>query len=210
MILNRYFAAERDAIEVLEAKRDAISRQIEELDEEHGGEEGLLMEAKNDKGKVTKATISNRVKQLRIENGQLIVKEEGKQRQLRIENGQLTIDDERAQEMALLKQYLDLIEQEAEANRKVKEAQKTLETKVIAQYGKLSVDEIKTLVVDDKWLTTIAAAVQSELDRVSQALTGRIKTLAERYAAPLPVLVAEVETLAAKVNEHLARMSVAF
>ena len=40
--------------------------------------------------------------------------------------------------------------------------------------------------VDDKWLATLAAAVQGELDRVSQTLTGRIRQLAERYATPLP------------------------
>ena len=53
-------------------------------------------------------------------------------------------------------------------------------------------DEIKTLVVDDKWLATLAAAVQGELDRVSQTLTGRIRQLAERYATPLPQLTGEV------------------
>jgi len=44
------------------------------------------------------------------------------------------------------------------------------------------------------------------LDRVSQALTGRIKQLAERYATPLPELTDEVETLAARVDEHLKKM----
>ena len=56
----RYFAAEQSAIEQREAKRDAISRQMEEMDEEHGGEEGLLNEAKNDKGKLTKASVKAR------------------------------------------------------------------------------------------------------------------------------------------------------
>jgi type I restriction enzyme M protein len=41
-------------------------------------------------------------------------------------------------------------------------------------------------VVDDQWLATLAAAVQGELDRVSQTLIGRIRQLAERYAPPLP------------------------
>ena len=48
--------------------------------------------------------------------------------------------------------------------------------------------------------------MQTELDRVSQALTGRIRQLAERYSTPLPALNAEVEALAAKVNAHLAKM----
>jgi type I restriction enzyme M protein len=67
-------------------------------------------------------------------------------------------------------------------------------------------NEIKALVVDAKWMTAIATAVQGELDRVSQTLTGRIRQLAERYATPLPQLVEEVETLAAKVDGHLKKM----
>jgi len=78
--------------------------------------------------------------------------------------------------------------------------------KVAAQYGKLSEDEIKALVVGDKWLVTLAAAVQGELDRVSQTLTGRIRQLAERYATTLPQLTGEVATFAARVDEHLRKM----
>ena len=47
---------------------------------------------------------------------------------------------------------------------------------------------------------------QSELDRVSQALTGRILLLAERYGTPLPRLVEEVDTLSSKVDAHLKKM----
>ena len=75
-----------------------------------------------------------------------------------------------------------------------------------AQYTKLSIDEIKFLIVEDKWLTTLAADVQTELDRVSQVLTGRIKLLAERYAEPLPQLVANLAVLNAKIDAHLAKM----
>lgn len=75
-----------------------------------------------------------------------------------------------------------------------------------AQYGKLKEPDIKALVVEDKWLTQLATDVQGELDRVSQALTARIRQLAERYAAPLPQVVDEVEVLAAKVEGHLAKM----
>ena len=60
--------------------------------------------------------------------------------------------------------------------------------------------------VDDKWLAALAAAVQSELDRVSQTLTGRIRQLADRYAAPLPQIANEVETLSARVDKPLAKM----
>jgi type I restriction enzyme M protein len=74
------------------------------------------------------------------------------------------------------------------------------------KYTELTEEEIKTLVVDDKWLATLANAVQGELDRVSQTLTGRIRQLAERYATPLPQLVDEVAALSARVDEHLKKM----
>ena len=88
----------------------------------------------------------------------------------------------------------------------MKDAQKALDTKVAARYARLTEAEIKTLVVDDKWMARLSAAVQGELDRVSQTLTGRIRELAERYATPLPKLSEEVETLAARVDEHLKKM----
>ena len=80
----------------------------------------------------------------------------------------------------MLEDYQALIEKEAAAGRQVKDAQKALDAHVAATYGQLTEGEIKVLVVDDKWLVTLAAAVQGELDRVSQALTGRIRQLAER------------------------------
>ena len=181
LIIARYFAAEREAIEQLEAGRDAVTRQLEELDEEHGGEEGLLAEAKNEKGKITRATVAARLKDIKS-------------------------DKEATDERKLLTAYLALIEHESAANKKVKDAQKLLDAKVAAQYAKLSIEDIKTLVVDDKWLTTLAADVQTELDRVSQALTGRIKQLAERYAEPLPQLAADVAALSARVEAHLKMM----
>lgn len=181
LIVARYFAAEQAAIAQLEADCGDVTRRMEELDEEHGGEEGLLAQAKTDKGKLTAKSVRDRLKAI---------------------TGDKDSDDERR----MLDCYLALVEQESEAGRKVKDAQKALDAKVAAKYGRLTEGEIKTLVVEDKWLTTLAGTVQSEIDRVSQALTGRIRQLAERYATPLPKLTGEVATLAARVEEHLKKM----
>jgi len=66
--------------------------------------------------------------------------------------------------------------------------------------------EVKTLVVDDKWLATLDAAINGEMDRISQALTQRVRELAERYAVPAPKLAARVDELEGKVNQHLVKM----
>jgi type I restriction enzyme M protein len=115
-------------------------------------------------------------------------------------------DRDAADERKVLTEYLALTEMEAKAIRKVKEAQKALEAKVAGQYGKIDVKVIQSLVVHDKWLAHLRLAVQSEMDRVSQALAARIKTLGDRYAMPLPKLVDEVAELSARVDEHLKRM----
>lgn len=184
LVVGRYYADEAAAIAELEAKRDAISRELEELDEEQGGEDGPLAEGKTDKGKLTAASVKARLKAIKHE---------------------LDVDEERQS----LENCLALIEREAEASKKVKAAQKMLDAKVLAHYAQLSETELKNLVVDNKWLTTLQADVQTELDRVSQALTGRTRQLAERYATPLPALNAEVEAMAAKVNAHLVKMGFA-
>ncbi|MFH0879098.1 MAG: N-6 DNA methylase, partial [Lentisphaerota bacterium] len=181
VLIARYFSTEQAAIESLESEADVIVQGMEEMAEEQGGEEGLLDAVKNDKGKITKAAVILRIKEI-------------------------ASDAEFADELNVLKEYLAFVEKEADANGRVKDAQKALEAKVAAKYGKITDDEIKTLVVDDKWLAALAAAVQGELDRVSQALTGRIRELADRYATPLPQFTNEVATLAARVDEHLKKM----
>ena len=42
--------------------------------------------------------------------------------------------------------------------------------------------------------------------RFVDAITGRIKQLAERYATPLPKLTEELDILASRVDEHLKKM----
>jgi type I restriction enzyme M protein len=99
-----------------------------------------------------------------------------------------------------------LLDRQVEAKVRLRTAQEDLEAKLDAKYPKLKEDEIKTLVVEDKWLATIAKAVQGELDRVSQTLTGRIRELAERYATPLPQLTDQVAALASRLDENLRKM----
>ena len=184
ILIARYFAAEQAAIEALEAELAAIEQQLDELKEEQGGEDGLLaevIEGEGDKQKITAKAVKARLKE--IGN-----------------------DPEFADERKALEDYAALLDKQADAKSRLKAAQEDLDAKLDAKYPKLTEDEIKTLVVDDKWLATLAAAVQGELDRVSQTLTGRIRQLAERYATPLPQLTDEVAALAARVDGHLKKM----
>ena len=184
LIVARFFAAEQAALEVLEAKAEEAARAVEELDEEHGGEDGLLFEAKTDKGKLTAKSVKDRMRDIRT-------------------------DKDAGDERAMLKTCLTLIEAAADADAAVKAAQAELDVAVVAQYAKLTEDQVKALLVQGKWLAQVRADVAAEVDRVSQALAGRVKVLAERYATPLPKLAEDLGALSAKVAAHLKRMGFA-
>lgn len=188
LIIRRYFPEEQATLERLEAAKQTITREREEMEEEHGGEDGLLDGAKNENDKLNKMSVGNRIKELERERNL---------------NGD---DDESMAELAALEKYLGLIEREAKAGKQVRDARAELDRKVYEKYGKLDENEVKTLVVDDKWFETLDAAVRSELERIAQNLTGRIRTLAERYERPLPQLAVAAEELTAKVEGHLDRM----
>jgi len=184
ILVARYFVAERDAIEALDNRLATLEQKLDEMREENSGEEGLLaevIEGEGDKQKIAAKAVKARLKVI------------GK-------------DPLYADERTALEAYTELLEQQTDAKAKRKAAQEDLDKKIDAKYPKLTEVEIKTLVVDDKWMARISAAVQGELDRVSQTLTGRIRELAERYATPLPKLTEEVGALTARVDEHLTKM----
>ena len=179
-----YFVSERSALEALDNQLAALEQRLDEMREENGGEDGLLaevIEGEGDKQKITAKAIKARLKE--------------------IGNEPLYAD-----ERATIEKYADLLEQQSEVKVKRKAAQKDLDKKIDAKYPRLTEAEIAALVVEDKWMARLSAAVQSEINRVSQTLTGRICQLAERYATPLPALVDKLGTLAARVDEHLNTM----
>jgi type I restriction enzyme M protein len=181
LIINRYFASEILVIENLECKRDNIAMQIEEMEEEHAGEEGLMADSRNDKDKITSVSVKDRLKKIRGSK-----------------------DDE--EECKVLEVYLKLTDAQSDLNKKIKEQQKALETKVWNKYKELSDDDIKSIVVDDKWMQTMESAIHTEMQRISQRLTLRIIELAGRYETPIPDLINEVKALEEKVNNHLSKM----
>ena len=205
LIIARYFADEQKSIEQMAADVEAIAQEMEEMKEEHDGEEGLLSEVIDDKGKISKAAVTARLKAIMLDSDS---------------------DDVGTQDVAsLLNKYLALIEKESHAKKKLHDVQNMLDIKVAAKYGiavktrdgvetqniaslpqPLTESEIKTSVVDDKWLATLSADVQLEIQNVASSLATRIKELAERYAAPLPQLTQDVDELTCKIDAHLKTM----
>ena len=182
LLVQEYFAAERAAIDALEAEAESLGATMEELREEHGGEDGLLANATDDKGKISKGNLAKAIKEL----------------------GKRTADT--ADEYDLLQTYRKTFEAEKKAQDRIKLALIELEREVIDQYPRLSLDEIKTVVVEKKWLRNIEQRIGTEMDNISHRLTQRIRELAERYETPLPELETAVDDIEQRVKGHLAAM----
>ena len=180
LIVARYFAKEQADIDRLAADLEATSAQLTELEEEHSGEDAPFAGL----DKINKAAVNDRLRE--IGN-----------------------DKTAADEIAVLKDWLKLNATEADLKKRLKDAEVTLDAKALAHYPKLSEAEIKTLVVEDKWLAALDADIHGEMDRVSKQLTQRVKELAQRYEVPLPQLTGRVAELEARVNAHLAKMGFA-
>ena len=183
LIIARYFAEEQAGIDAAQADLDTASQAVEEYIEEHAGDEGLLEEAANDKGKITKGGLKE------------MLKKYGK-------------DPEYAEECKAAKHATKLMDQEAKAKKHLRSLADALDEQVLAKYPKLTEDEIKVLAVDDKWFTSIRAGIDGEVQAIAQRLAGRVRELDERYAVPLPAIEKEVADCAAKVEAHLAKMGV--
>lgn len=185
LVIARYFPDEQRLLDDLKAEAERLAQELEEMKEEHGGEDGLLAEVMDEKGGINKGALTRRLKEIKQ-------------------------DDEAVDESEVLEAYKDLLERQTEANRRVREAQKALDEQVVERYEQLTADEVKTLVVEDKWLAALRAEIEQEVERVSQALTGRIRQLTERYATPLPEIEQQVAAAKARVEAHLLKMGVAW
>ena len=181
LIVARYFSEEQAAIDQLVVEFESVTAHLSEMAEEHGGEDGAFAEL----DKVNKANVVARLKEIK--------------------------DDEDAKnETAALNGWLKLNSEGASFKKRLKEAEASLDGEAYAQYSQLTESEIKTLVVDDKWLAALDIAVHGELNRVSQQLAQRVKDLAERYELPLRAMRGRVADLEDKVNGHLERMGFAW
>lgn len=179
LIIARYFEAEQEWIDERVAMLDQASQELESFIEEHSGDEGLLVDALNDKDKVTKKSVSARLKEVQ--------------------------DPE---EKASLEQAKKLFDNEAGLKKAIKEAQAELDLAVFRHYPQLSETDIKELVVDGKWFASLQTAIKAEIERVTQQLANRVKELEQRYAQPLPEISAEVENLSIQVAGHLEAMGI--
>lgn len=181
IIIQEYFANEQAALQQVESELESIQSEISNYEEEHAGEEGLLADAANDKGKFTKATVSKRLKEIKG-------------------------DPSEKEAYELLQNIEKLFDKIASLSKELKEKTAQLDELCMKQYDKLSEADVKQLVIEKKWMNTLQTNINGEIDAISQRLTSRIKELGERYDDTLGAIDSNVKELEEKVNAHLQKM----
>jgi type I restriction enzyme M protein len=181
LLVRHLFAGDLELIEALRSQLEETSSRLAELEEEHASEEGAFSEL----DKINKAAVNSRIKEIRK-------------------------DPEAAEELAVLREWLELSDEETSTKKALKTAESELDDQAYGRYDSLAEAEVRELVVEGKWLASLEQAVAAEVERVSQALTSRLKQLGERYGDALPAISQRVEELEARVAGHLERMGFAW
>jgi type I restriction enzyme M protein len=181
LVVARYFADQQREIDAFQAEIELLESRIEELEEEESGEDGAFAPLE----KLNKTNVKERIQDIKKLVRTLPHLES---------------------EAFVLQDWLDLAAEKTASQDALKTANAALDGLLYATYPALTEDEIKALVVDDKWLGAVSAAVHGELDRISQNLARRVRALAERYETPLPCAVHHAAELEQAVHRHLERM----
>ncbi len=179
LIVERFFTEQKGNIEESERAAEIVESELEALLEEHGGDEGCLLDALSDTGKLVKGKL-----------GKLIKEASDKE------------------EKAALEKAKKLLDTQTDSRKAVKAAEEALTEITLQKYSQLSNEEVKSLLLDDKWHATLFASVRGSVDRVTQRLAERVKTIEERYADPLPLIEQSVEALSGTVGKHLKQMGI--
>lgn len=180
IIINRFFAKEESQLEALEEEVSQASEALDIFNVDFGGEEGILRDYLNDKGRIAKKDF---VKILR--NPEL-----GKE------------------ERDALKDYelLSEIEETLKDKRKTKEVE--LVELISKKYASLKDPDVKNILIEDKWIKAIREVVEIELESTILKLSKRLSELNDRYHVTLPNIEKERGELSEKVRIHIEKMGV--
>ena len=178
LIAHRYFSDDLAKLEEKQNELERLSQELESHLEEHSGEEGALNDVLDAKGKLSAKLLKAELEKSGIE------------------------EDERA----ILQTAQTLMTQEKVAKDAVKTLSEALNLAIFKQFGQLSEEEIKQLVVNDKWLATLQSRIENRLENAIQQLISRLNTLEDRYRSPMAELAQEVEMWQQKVDAHLKNM----
>ncbi|GAA8375480.1 type I restriction-modification system subunit M [Helicobacter pylori] len=108
-----------------------------------------------------------------------------------------------SEDKKILKTALELLEAKNKALKMKNKAHEDLELKAFHQYKNLKLNEIKDLIIKDKWLKSLKNALENKILKRINAFTSALNTIISNYSNSLLELDKEVKESESKVLEHL-------
>jgi type I restriction enzyme M protein len=189
LVIKHFFSQDKQKIDLLSSQVELYTAQLAEIEEEHTQEDGLFADFE----KINKAIIEKELKNI----NSLLDKKNKNQPNNEAEN---------KTKKQVFEQYIALSEKIKTTTKQLKDDTLALDNKVFVFYKTLNIQQIKDIVIQDKWLNELQKRINGEMQRISQRLTQRIKQLAERYHNPLPQITQQTQDAEDKVLKHLQKM----
>lgn len=125
---------------------------------------------------------------------------------LKLAQAEAKLPDAYQEEYDLLIEYKELLEKKDYENKKLKEKIEELDEKVKGKYGELSIDEIKYLLIEKKWMARLQADVSNTLEQEINDISSRLVEISKRYDYTLSEIEEETDISRNKVKKALERM----
>ncbi len=103
----------------------------------------------------------------------------------------------------ILKTALEWLEAKNKALKMKNKAYEELELKAFHQYKNLEINEIKDLIIQDKWLNSLKNALENKIQKRINAFISTLNEIISSYSNSLLELDKEVKESESKVLEHL-------
>ncbi len=108
----------------------------------------------------------------------------------------------------ILKTALAWLEAKNKALKMKNKAYEELELKAFHQYKNLEINEIKDLIIKDKWLNSLKNALENKIQKRTNAFTSALNEIISSYSNSLLELDKEVKESESKVLEHLKDLGI--
>jgi type I restriction enzyme M protein len=178
IIIKAFLSKEADALAKAEAKLEAVSEELAEFCESNSGDEDLISEYFNAKGRIIKKDLTTALKDKSLDK----------------------------EVVELLNQYKALVDKEDALKEVKKKCDEELTRNTIEKYRNLDEKDAKNLIIENKWIDAVSVVVYGQLDQLIQIFTKRLIELQDRYKIPLPAVEEKREELSHSVREHLEAM----
>lgn len=183
VVVSKFFAADYDAILAKRAEMEQISGEIEGLLEENPeafDEDLYEMLEKVNEANVKKAVAAQKKQSIEAD----------------------------ARTVEVWNQHLALCTRKKEVSKALSALVDALTEEVRKKYAAFTADEIRDLIINDKWLKEVRSRSEAENKRVCESISSQVSVLNERYAKPLPTINDEIAKLSGEVDGFLKAMGI--